>query len=211
LISGFRRRFRELLAYDAMLRDRLLTSSAGPTEKPSVLEQLQIKAYCVFLHAAIEEFLEETARELADLSIRRWKSKLGLRPSTALLALAVHCSKRHTDGEDDDASLNMFEELGKKLDIAYSELDKIINGNNGASIKHFKRLLRFVGITFTMSPTTSSAFSHLKQYRGGFAHTNSISSIPSVDDIIRDADSCLEFRNTVSAAALRIYLELRRC
>ena len=111
----------------------------NPTAKPDEYE-LQVKAYCVLCHAALEEYFEGIAREVMNQYLKEWAGS----------------------GKYTDPLIAFVSYHGEKF------LDNV-DKNQGASIKYLKKLLEPISIEITEHIKLSS-LSTLASKRGEYAH-----------------------------------------
>lgn len=192
-MARFRSRFNQLVAYEEALRKQLLSPlPSDPTAIYTRGETLLLKGYCILVHAAIEEYLEQTAVELVDSHCSKWKLASRPKPTMVHLALMAHHAKPYKKQELNTVkSIIAKSSIEERLEEARQNYHGVVKMNNGITVTHLKKLLRPTGMSLQIGPDRESALSQLKKYRGEYAHRGQITKCPSAKELTEIADECL--------------------
>jgi len=163
--------------------DDIETLLTGDTKR-----QMDIRAYCVLGHAAIEEFFESIAMAVFNNAIDLWTRKS---VSWPLLALALYHGYYEPRKEE---KLSLKREA--KVTFMHSAVAKLkeyypnqIHQNHGARLDHLINIFNPIGIEIPDKPFIGSLES-FASWRGDFAHkgmtAQRISSATSVHNSIQD-------------------------
>jgi hypothetical protein len=174
---------RELAKYFDELRSKYLdhhikaqeTADSGAGQAPSAESyDLDVRAYCVFVHAAIEQFFEELADYVLASILVQWRSGLPMSRASivSLISLIAHDGISKLPIEDDE-KLNQVKPLHYISDLiinAESKLKRKFQDNHGASLKYLRALFSPLGMSIDPNPNAESGLSRLASSRGAFAH-----------------------------------------
>jgi len=135
---------------------------------------LDVRAYCVFVHAAIEQYFEELADFVLASLLKQWDSGLPMSRSSVVSLISIIIS----DGVpklkiEDDESLEQpkpLHHVRELLENSRKTLTKKFRDNHGASLKYLRGLFAPLGMAIDPSPNAESALSRLASSRGAFAH-----------------------------------------
>ncbi|WP_281244070.1 HEPN domain-containing protein [Ectothiorhodospira marina] len=135
------------------LREHMLPSKFSPTGTYSDRQLDRARGYRVLVHAEIESYLEDVAREAVTKAIREWKS--ARKPSMILVSfLAAYHSGWDTDDEraNEDiiklakARCRVKGSVDEAIDIAQRQYVKRVRDNHGVKEKNFKGLMLPLGV-----------------------------------------------------------------
>jgi hypothetical protein len=161
------RTFAALKRIVSILEGRFLTLHLDQAAlKVSRKEHVDVSAYVVLAHAAIEGYLEATAQWVLDRAVANWTKRKRLSTATACLLLSYECDPKF----DGDIA---FDRIRKALDGAKSSLSKIINADNhDISLEHMRRLFVPLGVDVPQDQTLLASLDKLAKQRGAMAHTD---------------------------------------
>jgi len=200
----FRSRRNDLHRYEAVLASRFLDdlpldSSLSLSQK----EELHLKGYCILLHAAIEEFVEQTVLEVVDLHCEMWGKRTKLKPTVVLLALLAHMGDKFKEPPVTTIpTVIVKSSILERLDFARKAFVRLVHNNHGAGLQHLKTMSRPAAIPIDLDPDTNSALSQLKSYRGEYAHSGRITKVPSVKDLKNISRLCLRLCDQIANSAV---------
>lgn len=146
-------RFREMRARLTELRHHMLPASFSATGDYSDRQLDRTRGYRVLVHAEIESYLEDIAREAVTRAIRDWKQNKA--PSTILLAfLAAYHSGWNTNDERENEEIvrlakgrsRVKDSINEVIDIAQKQFISNVRDNHGVKEKNFKRLILPLGV-----------------------------------------------------------------
>ncbi|WP_290525924.1 HEPN domain-containing protein [Alcanivorax sp.] len=146
-------RFKEMRARLNELRHHMLPAKFSPTGDYSDRQLDRTRGYRVLVHAEIESYLEDVAREAVTQAIQKWKSNK--KPSTILLAFlaAYHSGWNSNDDRENEeivrlakARSRVKDSINEAIDIAQKQYITNVRDNHGVKEKNFKRLIIPLGI-----------------------------------------------------------------
>lgn len=140
---------------------------------------LDVKAYCVLSHAALEDFFEKISLLLMEhlnlaLYDKRRRIDRGL-----LIFLKTYGSEIKIE----DETRTTFEYLRESLDKAKRSFSDYVHNNHGISAKKYlAQLMVPVGIDVPQDPNLLNSLDQLAQERGQYAHKGVVNKILSPED-----------------------------
>ncbi len=146
-------RFKEMRARLNELRHHMLPAKFSPTGDYSDRQLDRTRGYRVLVHAEIESYLEDVAREAVTQAIQKWKSNK--KPSTILLAFlaAYHSGWNSNDDRENEeivrlakARSRVKDSINEAINIAQKQYITNVRDNHGVKEKNFKRLIIPLGI-----------------------------------------------------------------
>jgi hypothetical protein len=146
-------RFKEMRVRLAELRNHMLPSTFSPTGGYSDRQLDRARGYRVLVHAEIESYLEDIAREAVTKAIREWKASR--KPSMILLSfLAAYHSGWDTNDEraNEDiirlakARSRVKDSVDEAINIAQKQYIACVRDNHGVKEKNFKQLILPLGV-----------------------------------------------------------------
>ncbi|MCE9663907.1 hypothetical protein LY622_10670 [Halomonas sp. M5N1S17] len=146
-------RFKEMRARLTELRHHMLPAKFSPTGDYSDRQLDRTRGYRVLVHAEIESYLEDVAREAVTQAIQKWKNNK--KPSTILLAFlaAYHSGWNSNDDRENEeivrlakARSRVKDSINEAIDIAQKQYITNVRDNHGVKEKNFKRLIIPLGI-----------------------------------------------------------------
>ena len=147
---------------DQFLKRHLQAAALGPPSEP---ETLDVAAYVVLAHGALENFIEGVCLWALGHVQKNWLMKQRASRCTASMLLYL--------GEvrpDDDVSQSVFDTLRLAIDKAKSVYSHDLGNNNGIAMKHLRALFRPLGIDVPEDPTLVGSLELLVSMRHQWAH-----------------------------------------
>ncbi len=131
---------------------------------------LDVRAYCVISHAAIEHFVERIAIELLEAVKSAWNQK-NPKASHILQALIAFYGITFDVERDKNLSTTTYgDHIRGVLDKLSTRFSNDVNRNHGVSIEYLRKLLYPVAIDITTDPDQLSSLAQLTKHRGKYAH-----------------------------------------
>lgn len=181
------------------LEPHLTVVTLGP---PSRGEQLDVAAFSVLAHGALENFLEGLTIWILGRVEKNWMKKRVSR-STATLLLQTDLPIDH---ESDTRTV--FDLIREALAEAKSNHSKIVERNNGVAIKHLRTLLTPLGVDVPTDPMMMGALDTLVKMRHDWAHQwrYGAKSVKSAGDARKTIGDCMKLAKQLylNTAALRL-------
>jgi hypothetical protein len=131
----------------------MLPAKFSPTGDYSDRQLDRTRGYRLLVHAEIESYLEDVAREAVMQAIQDWKKNK--KPSTILLSFlaAYHSGWNSNDERENEEIVRLAknrsrvkESVNEAIDIAQKQYITIVRDNHGVKEKNFKRLIIPLGI-----------------------------------------------------------------
>lgn len=172
-------RFKEMSARLTELRHHMLPSKFSATGVYTDRQLDRTRGYRVLVHAEIESYLEDVAREAVTKAIQEWT--ISRKPSSILVAfLAAYHSGWDTNEERTDSDIielararkRMKDSIKEAIDIAQKQYIQCVRNNHGVKEKNFKQLILPLGIeTDQLDGTWLTNLNNFGTKRGETAHT----------------------------------------
>ena len=161
---------------------------ANPTTLP-IQYQLDVQAYCLLAHAAIEEYVEQVALALADETITSWSK--GARPNRTLVSLVAFYDEESSI-EDDKVltTTKCFDRIRHLLKSLHKKYSQDVQDNHGVSVKYLRRILYPVAIDISDDPKLQNSLRTLALERGSYAHKSTIKKVLSPEDAATCVQDC---------------------
>ncbi|QMI06350.1 MULTISPECIES: HEPN domain-containing protein [Enterobacteriaceae] len=152
-----------------------------PLVEPETFK-LDVKSYCVLLHAAIEDFIEGVV-----LSVYKASHDLFLEDGVITIPFmySLHLSgvleRRLSEIADDDVEISKGEVLYPVSPIEYflnsnytcePFIHSMLTSNHGISRKYIKKIVMVLGIHVDFSDVMYSDWKSIAEYRGAYAHSD---------------------------------------
>jgi hypothetical protein len=162
--TGPRVEFAALVRTLVELEERFLRAHLGPPTlaPPSRAEVLDVAAYVVLAHGALENFVEGLALWVLGRAVSNWTKKRRTTRCTASLLL-------YQDVPDASQS-TVFDNIRTALDRAKSALSKSIEGNHGVTPRHLQELFSPLGVTVPNDPVLTGSLELIVSIRHQWAH-----------------------------------------
>lgn len=154
-------KFFELSQFVSGLKSRYLDSHINPKEQSPELDgDLDVRAFCLFTHAAIEQYFEEVAEYAVTSLMEQWNSGLPLsRPAViSLMSILVSDGAPKISIEDNESKPQEkpLHSIGKMLRERAKTYSQKVEGNHGASLKYLRSLFVPLGISIDPGPSADS-------------------------------------------------------
>jgi len=185
------------------IETRFLTPHLGPPTLtvPSGKEILDVAAYVVLVHGALENFAEGLALWLLARSVGNWTTRK--RPTRATASLLLY----QKVPSDDAPTLSVFDNIRTALDDARVRMSKVVNDNHGVTLQHLRTLFMPLGVTVQRTRYLTASLDLLVAMRHQWAHQDRRRAkvIKSAKDAQNTVSDCLALAKKLSteAAAVR--------
>src|SRR6266496_4836232 len=155
---------------------------------PPAAYSLDVKAYCVLSHAALEEYFERIARKVLENFVvaiydRRRKIDRGI-----LMLIRSHADTIKFADETKE-TIHYLRELSETVNKRFSNY---IHNNHGISAKEYlANLMLPLGIDIPRDPILLNSLDQLAKERGEYAHLGTVQKILSPEDAKAYVHDCL--------------------
>lgn len=167
--------------------------------------ELNIKAYCILSHGAIEEFMEKIVIKVMEESIGDYIRSRGKKINRALISLVGFCGKLKIDDDYSNSETKSFDYIRKELVDIKSTFSNKINDNHGISISHLRGLLTPVGLHIKDEPDLKDSLKHLTNERGSYAHKGGLKKIINPKDAKKYVKDCRKIGLDIKNKAKNIF------
>ena len=176
---------------------------ANPELQPSEYEY-DVKAFCLFSHAALENYFETIAEKIMIDSIEQWK--LSRKISPPLITLLAYSKPRLTiDMNENNRETIVFDYLRRQLESVQKTISTYIRvENHGIALKHLRQMLIPVSINIMDDARILNSLKRLSQERGGYAH-RPISKFLSPEDSQKIVNDCLDLCGDIQSQAVTFF------
>jgi hypothetical protein len=167
------------------LRPHLQASSLGV---PSRAEELDVAAFVVLVHGAIENFVEGVALWALQSVEHTWLNER--RASRSLASLMLHGPMPGDTGLD---PFSVFDNLRKSITEAKKVFSRYIAENHGVAMRNLRTMFRPLGIDVPEDPRLSGSLELLVSIRHQWAHQYRYGAKVSkfASDLKKTSDDCL--------------------
>ena len=174
-----------------------------PLSGPEVFE-LDVKAFCVFAHAFIEDYLERIALEVMERSVDEYIYKKKLINPPLLTLVKWHNKGFNINNHEMEAEIKTFDVMKDALDKIKQNYSMLLNGNHGISKKYVRNIFIPLSIDISDNPDWNSALAKLANERGSYAHkmVNRIINPQEANEIV---EYCLEFCRDIGSKAKKLF------
>jgi hypothetical protein len=196
----------ELSSFLEELKDRYLAEHLASTDELSIDSyDLDVRAYCVFAHAGIEQFFEELAEHALEDLISQWERGAPMSRKTVVSLISIATSqgvtRMHIEDDENVDQMRPLHYASNLLRANKKTLLQNIHKNHGASLKYLRNLFAPLGIDVNPDANADSALKRLANSRGAFAHRRTTSKKPghhvykpiNPTDALAAARDCLKF------------------
>ncbi|MBF0550394.1 MAG: hypothetical protein HQK60_07655 [Deltaproteobacteria bacterium] len=153
--------------------------------------ELEVKAFCLLSHAALEEFFEKIALTVMSHSIESWKK--GKLSDTAIMLVGRYSLKYDIPEGDEINEIRVYDHVRSMLEETKRRFSRDVHMNHGASPRYLRALLVPVGIDFMPDVKSLNSLIQLSQQRGRYAHKGFVRSSISPEDALACVEDCLAF------------------
>jgi len=189
----------ELKALERSVKEveaRFLTPHLGPPTltAPNRNEILDVAAYVVLVHGALENFVEGLAQWVLDKSVTNWTNQKKTTRST--ISLLLH----HKVPPDDISTLSVFDNIRKALDDAKERMSKVIHDNHGIALDNLRTLFMPLGVNLPTDTVLIASLTLLITIRHQWAHQDRrITKVfKSASDMQTTVSDCLKLAKKLS-------------
>lgn len=160
--------FGDLKRYIANLADKFINQyiPVNPEIGPEEYEYF-VRAYCLLVHAAIEEYIEEVALKVMKKSIDGWINEKKIVDSLLTIVAYYGLQLKIDEGEDE---IKIFDYLRKLFDKAKKDFSNDVDKNHGIAIINLRHLLIPIGIDIKPDINLKNSINKLSSERGIYAH-----------------------------------------
>ncbi len=202
---GPRNELRRLTSFVHEIETRYLVPhfTTATLAAPRRAEILDVAAFVVLMHGAVENFVEGLALWVTERVEAGWVQKRRVTRSTASLLFRASCKV-----DDETSTKTVFDTLRGALQGAKAERSNAANSNNGIEVKHLRLLLAPLGVDVPDDPMLVASLETLVALRHEWAHQYRFGAKnpKSAKDVKKTCDDCLTLAAQLSsrAAALRL-------
>jgi hypothetical protein len=168
---------------------------------PSQEETLDVAAYVVLAHGALEDFMEGVSLWVLGRVHDSWQFKKRATRSTASLLL-------HLGDKPDDytTSQSVFDSLRLALHDAKSLFSRHLEQNHGIAMNHLRSLFRPLGIDVPETPTLVASLELLVSMRHEWAHQYRFGAktIRTASDVRTTVADCVAIAESLAQSASKI-------
>jgi hypothetical protein len=196
--SGPKREFRALAGFTKELVGRYLQPHLGAATlgTPSRKEELDVAAFAVLLHGAMENFAEGLSIWILGKVEKNWLKKRVSRSTVCLLLDAKFPIDHETE------TRNIFNLIRDALALAKSSHSTVVEKNNGIAVKHLRSLFVPLGVDVPTDPILVGSLDTLVKMRHTWAHQYRFGAktVRSAVDAEKVADDCLRLAERLANA-----------
>jgi hypothetical protein len=164
---------------------------------PSRDETLDVGAYVVLTHGALESFSEGLALWVLGKVVDNWTKKR--RSSPSLAALLLHQAVPDLDS----LPQRVFDKIRHQLSVAKAVHSRTINSNNGVNPQHLRALFGPLGVNVPDDPVLTASLETLVSMRHYWAHRSRFGAlvVKSAQDARTVVADCLKLAELLSQTA----------
>ena len=172
-----------------------------PTADPCAYD-LDVRAFCMLSHAALEQFIEDVCRQLMIDASSSWIDTR--QASNTLLALFAFGPELELELREASAEQSFFEYIRQDIDRRKTAFSKVLFENNGISSKYLRQMLLPVGLNVPDNARWLGSLNQLAKQRGETAHRGQVRVIPAPNDVLEWVRDCLEMCAQIHRRATRV-------
>jgi hypothetical protein len=179
------------------LQPHLASSALAP---PSQQEILDVAAYIVLVHGALEDFTEALAQWLLGRSVKSWTFKKKTTRCTASLLLYQKAPPT------DAPPRSVFDNIRTALDEAKTKVSRDIFENHGITVDHMRALFTPLGVDVPSDPILVASLDLLVTMRHQWAHHDHRGAkvLKSAKDAQTTVSDCVALAQKLSAAVAAV-------
>lgn len=163
-----------------------------PTTTPAQYS-VDVKAYCLLCHAALEHYFEEIASFVIKQAVSEWITNRRA-TETLVMMFCAYGLKCKISAEDKlEAEISVLARIDQMTYQAKVEFTHVVDTNHGTSPKYLRKLLLPAGIDYDPSPNVVNSLLKLCYERGEYAHKAIINRSIPPEDAEKYAKDCLAF------------------
>lgn len=184
--------------YVKFLLAHLTSATLAPPSRP---ETLDVAAYVVLAHGALESFVEGLSLWALEEIEVGWTTGLG--PTRGTASLLLHSPVPTPPADTSQAA---FDTVRQALREAKTIVSLRIHENNGISIRHLRALFVPLGITVPTAPVLVASLDLLVQMRHEWAHQSRVGArvIRSAEEVSKIVADCLVLARQLARGALSV-------
>ncbi len=173
-------RFKDMKQRLTRLRHHLLPKNFSSTGDYTDRQLDRTRGYTLLVHAEIETFIEESAKEIVLHGIRNWKA--GRNPSVIIIAfIASYNDGWYEDAERPFSRETKLEDVDNVIDAASKEYMSIVKNNHGIRDKNIRKILIPTGLNLSeLDQTWLADLDSFGDKRGQIAH-NSLATLHTIN------------------------------
>lgn len=198
--TGPKKELKALIRYVSELESHFISPylSSRTLAPPKRKESLQVAAYIVLVHGALENFIEGLALWVLSRVVTGWTNTRRTSRSTASILLFHPPPKL-----DASKHITAFDNLRDTLAAANSSQSTAIKDNNGIALKHVRELFYPLGVDVPNDPVLTASLDSVVSIRHQWAHQYRYGAkvIKSAQDAKTAVDDCLTFARKLSDAS----------
>lgn len=164
---------------------------------------LDVRAYLLLSHAALEQFVEDLCLELMNRAVDAWERNHHLsEPLLALLAFYSDCLP--ISDNERDPEITFFDHIrfgAEKAKATFSSYLK--KKNNGVSVKYLRQMLLPVSLSLPTDPKLVGSLGQLASYRGDNAHKHRVTKVTDPERAREWVEDCLELASLLAKDATK--------
>lgn len=203
--SGPRVELRNLRRFVFEIEARYLSPhySAITLGPPPRSEELDVAAFAVLAHGALENFVEGLSLWAAEKVEVGWIRKKRASRSTAALMLRQAYSV-----DDSTTDTTVFDSIRTALEAAKAARSQAVRNNHGIALKHVRSLLSPLGVDIPTDPSLAASLNTLVQMRHHWAHQYRFGARTAISarDAWIAASDCLMLAEKLTANVARLRL-----
>ena len=146
-------RFKELQRRLRELKINMLPNNFSPTGEYTDRQLDRARGYRLLVHAEIESYLEDVAKDCVMCAVKKWKSS-GSPSFTIISLLAAYHSSWNVDSDASNEDIiriaktrvNFKDSVNTVIDLAVLQFIKKISDNHGIKENNFKAIIFPVGV-----------------------------------------------------------------
>lgn len=131
---------------------------------------LDVHAYCVLAHAAMEEFVERVALRVMHKTVDAWTTRQ-VTSDTLVLLLAHNGLNVVTEAKPGQALPSVSDQINSACNAARDRYSKAIHKNHGVSPEYLQSMLVPLAIDVTGDANLINSLRQLAKARGAYAHS----------------------------------------
>lgn len=171
-------RFKELSTRLLELRKHFLPTKFSPIGDYTDRQLDRARGYRLLVHAEIEAYLEDVAKEVVTNAIKKWKKDRKASSLLVAFLASYHSSWNVSDDISNhqiiqlaNARVKVKDSVNEVIDIAQKQFIKIVKDNHGIKEKNFKSLILPTGIDIDeLDNTWLTDLDSFGSLRGEIAH-----------------------------------------
>lgn len=163
---------------------------------PSREESLNVAAYVVLVHGALENFIEGLALWVLDQTVTNWIN--GKAASRRTVAIALYHPPKKLDPAQ---NITTYDNIRLALAAENQTQSNTIRDNNGIALKHVRELFYPLGVDVPNDPVLTASIDMIVSMRHHWAHQSRFGTkiVKSAKDATIAVADCLQFAKQLTA------------